>query len=226
VISGFKLVGTNPGQLPSPTINGNRVRILNNDITTNHAGICVLLGSIRGYGTAEDTVIDANRIHNCGVLPANNHQHGLYIESARRSLITNNVIVNNADRGIQMYPDARSSWIARNVIHANGQGIIFSGAEGYASSGNTVVDNIITGSKLRSNLEHYWPSNNPVGTGNSAERNCVHGAKQDNIVTPVVGYRSSRNSARDPQFVRPASGDYRLRRTSPCWHAVPLQSIL
>ena len=74
------------------------------------------------YGRARGTVIERNRIHNCGQLPPTNHHHGIYVEASDGARITDNWIYDNADRGVQLFPDAQGTYIARNVIDGNGQG--------------------------------------------------------------------------------------------------------
>src|SRR2546423_845837 len=91
--------------LPSPTVNGDHVVFQDDDVTNRHNGICFNLGAA-GYGRAVDVTIQRNRIHDCGVLPANNHEHGIYLAYADGTQILGNVIYDNADRGIQLYPDA------------------------------------------------------------------------------------------------------------------------
>ena len=71
-------------------------------------------------------MIERNRIHNCGQLPPTNHHHGIYVEASDGARITDNWIYDNADRGIQLFPDAQGTYVARNVIDGNGQGVIFS----------------------------------------------------------------------------------------------------
>lgn len=218
VVQGLQLDGRNldGGDLPSPTIQGDDVLLLRNDITNGRWAICVILGSIRGYGRAEDVVLDGNRIHDCGRRPANNHHHGVYLEHAYRTRITNNVILGSADRGIQLYPNAQNSYIARNVLHGNGEGIIFSGNHGYASSGNVVVDNVIVNSRLRYNIEEWWPVGNPVGRRNVATRNCLWGGHDGNVSERPRGFRPARNRVANPRFRNVRSGDLRPGRHSGC----------
>jgi parallel beta-helix repeat protein len=214
VFSNLDLNGNTSG-LPSPTVNGDRITFAGNDVTNDHTAICFDLGSVDGYGTAIDVVIDGNRIHDCGKLPATNHDHGIYVEKSRNARIVNNVIYDNADRGVQFYPDAQGTLVAHNVIDGNGSGIIFSGELGFASSDNTVRDNVITNSVLRYNVESWWASGNPVGTGNVASHNCVFNGKQGNF-DGGSGYTLSGNVTADPLFVDRAGKDFRLRADSPC----------
>ena len=232
VVQGLRINGRNldGGELPSPTIEGDRVRLIANDITNNRHHICVIVGSIRGYGIARDLVMDGNRIHDCGRRPGNNHQHGVYIEQAYNTRIVNNVIAANADRGIQLYPSAQDSVIARNVIVGNGEGLIFSGAEGYASSGNRVTHNVVTHSRTRFNIEYWWPDGNPIGTGNIADNNCVWGGAWGNLALPEVGYSQRNNVTADPVYRNRSTGDFRPTSHSGCRHlllgtALPLLTV-
>lgn len=204
------------GELPSPTIQGDGSMLLHNDITNRSHYICIILGSIRGYGAARNVVIDSNRIHRCGRRPTNNEHHGIYVESAFGTRITNNVLWQNQSRGIQLYPNANGSYIARNVIVANGEGVIFSGNHGYASSNNRVVDNLIAHSRTRYDIEHWWPAGNPVGRGNLAARNCVWGGHDGTIIRPAVGFSARANIEERPRFRDLARGDLRAAAGSGC----------
>ena len=57
-----------PSDLPSPTVDGDRVTFARDDVTDGHTSICFSIGSL-GWGTAHDVVLDGNRIHDCGRLP-------------------------------------------------------------------------------------------------------------------------------------------------------------
>ena len=98
------LNGKNSRGLPSPTVNADHVTFYGNDVTNNHTAICFILGS--SWGRADRAVISRNRIHDCGRLPATNLDHGIYIALSKGSVIKDNLIYDNADRGIQLYPAA------------------------------------------------------------------------------------------------------------------------
>ena len=219
-IEGLRLNGRNSSNLPSPTVNGDRITFVDNDVTNDHTTICFVLGSTSSYGTAVDTLIERNRIHDCGRLPAVNKDHGIYLESTRNARIVGNTIYDNADRGIQLYPDAQGSLITRNVIDGNGTGIIFSGEDGFASSGNVVTGNVISNSNLRYNVESWWASGNPIGTGNRAEGNCIWNGAQGNVDSQV-GFTATGSIISDPLFVDRAGKDFRLRSGSPCAGKTP-----
>ena len=84
----LNLDGTNAGNLSEPDGDRDRITFTGDDVTDNHTSICFGLGSDGGWGTAVDVVIDDNRIHDCGRLPATNHDHGIYVESTRDAVIT------------------------------------------------------------------------------------------------------------------------------------------
>jgi len=221
VVADLNLDGTNASNLPSPTVDGDRVTFTGDDVTDDHTGICFDLGSTT-WGTAVDVVLDGNRIHDCGRLPygSTNHDHGIYAESTRGAVITNNYIYDNADRGVQLYPDAQGSRIENNVIDGNGEGIIFSGDDGLASNDNVVRHNVISNSRVRYNVESWWPSGNPVGTGNLATGNCLWNGTQGNVADQV-GFSASGNSVSDPQFADRDAKNFSVPAGSACAAYVP-----
>jgi parallel beta-helix repeat protein len=218
-LNGTKARGTNPNNYPSPTVNAKNVTFAGNDVTNDHQAICFVVGS--GWGVAENTVIEGNRIHDCGVLPAKNHDHGIYVEDSRNAKILNNVIYDNADRGVQLYPNAQGTLVKGNVIDGNGVGVIFSGDGGQVSNNNTVEDNIITNSRVRQNVESWYPDGNPIGRGNVVRNNCIGGGKQDNgdgATGDETGYKVERNNTivKSPGFRARGAGDFRLDSGSRC----------
>ena len=208
-ISNLDLDGRNDANLPSPTINGDSVTFTGNDVTNHHTTICFIVGS-NTYGRARDTVIERNRIHNCGQLPATNHHHGIYVEASDGARITDNWIYDNADRGVQLFPDAQNTYIARNVIDGNGQGIIFS----RESANNLAENNVISNPVLRYNIEDW----ELTGGGNMARRNCVWSPRHRGTggIQPGIGVATVDNRVSEPGFVNRGGKDFRLRPDSPC----------
>jgi hypothetical protein len=208
-----------PGRLPSPTVNGDFTVFEGNDVTNRHRAICFVLGN-RPYGAAHGTVVRGNRVHDCGSLPPSNHDHGIYVAIARNTLIEGNWIYDNADRGVQLYPDARRTRVVRNVIDGNGVGVIISGDGGKASSGNLIERNALTNSNQRNNVESYWPSGNPIGRDNVVRRNCIHGGARDDgdggIAEYTGGFRVEDNLLADPLYLNRPGKDFRLGPESPC----------
>ena len=208
VLAYLKLNGRNPRRLPSPTVLGDRVRLVENEITNANTAICVIVGSVTDRVAARGVVIERNRIHHCGRLPPTNHDHGIYVEKSRNARIVDNVIYRNADRGIQLYPDADGTLVARNVIDRNGSGVIISGDHGHASGGNRIVGNVIKNNR-RNNVESWWPRGNPVGRDNVVAGNCLWGGS-DGGVGPTVGFVARDNVVADPEYAAPVRGDFRV----------------
>jgi hypothetical protein len=208
------------------TIDADNVTVSGNDITNYNTAICLGVGNA-SYGRAHNLVIENNNIHNCGKLPAANHDHGIYLEDADGTVVRNNWIHDNADRGIQFFPNADNSVITGNVIDSNGQGIIFSGefVNGrYETSDNNLVEhNVITNSLVRHNVESAYPGGMPFGSNNVVQDNCIAGANGwyeeadgSGIQSPQEGFVASNNLVADPNYVDPATRDYHLRSSSPC----------
>jgi hypothetical protein len=204
------------GVVVGPLVLGDDAAFLRNDVTNGGTGICFIVGSFRHDGNvlAEGTLIEHNRIHDCG--RSNNHMHGVYLEHSDGARIVGNELVRNADRAIQLYPSARRTLIAGNVIDDNGQGILFSGGRGVASSGNVVRGNVLANPRLRAVVESFYPDGTPDGTGNVVERNCLVGAPPL-IDSSAGGFRARGNVlVEDHYVVRSAEGTVALRPGGPC----------
>jgi parallel beta-helix repeat protein len=202
------------GTLPSPTINAADVVIARNDITSPDSGICVHPRSW-GRQRPDNFKIARNRIHDCGRKPPTEHDHGIYVADGYNGVIRDNAIFDNADRGIQLYPDAKFTTVAHNTVDANGSGIIFS----QRSAGNRVHDNVFTNAVVRWNAESYRLS----GYGNKFERNCVRPGNPDRAYDEnggiALSWRVSNRAntiARDPVYGARGAGDLRVLPTSDC----------
>jgi hypothetical protein len=206
----LNLVGTSIG----PFIFADGDRLAYDDITNNHTEICVMITKYYNDPPPTGTVIEHNNIHDCGKLPSGNQDHGIYVGSGYGTLIRDNWIYNNVDRGVQLYPDAHGTQIYGNVITDNGEGIIFSNA----SSDNQAWGNVVSYSNIRANVE----SNELSGGGNSFHDNCVwydppnsyYGGGDGGVDAP--GVSTYNNVVAEPQFVNRQGGDMRLASSSPC----------
>jgi parallel beta-helix repeat protein len=206
--------GANAARLPSPTVNGDRATFRADDVTNGHTDICFVIGS--SWGRAHGTVLQGNRIHDCGKIPSSNQDHGIYVSEADDTQILDNVIYDNVDRGIQLYPDAQRTVVRGNIIDGNGEGIIFSGADGAAASDTIVEGNIVSNSRIRTNVESWYPAGNPIGARNVVRNNCLWqgaGGLQNMV---AGGFTMTDNLTADPQFVDRAAGDFRLKSGSRC----------
>ncbi len=185
----LRLDGSNTGGRPSPLVNGDDARFAANEVTSA-ADSCFVLGD-KVWGIADRTVITGNEIHHCGVT-GTNMDHGVYVRQARGTVVTANVIHDNPDRGVQLFPNADDSVVRGNLIQRNGVGVIFSGDSIDTSDRNLVEANVIRDSRDRFDVESYWWNGN-IGSGNVVRRNCVAGGLRGAIQLPAIGFTSLLN---------------------------------
>lgn len=217
VVEGLVLDGRNPGNLLGPLIYADGVTLRDNEITNQHTAICVHIDAYPGEPPPRAVVIEDNRIHDCGQLPATNHEHGIYVAQGSGTIIRGNWIYSNADRGVQLYPNADDSLVTANVIDGNGEGVIISGDSDEASDGNLVSDNVITNSTIRDNVESHWQG--PIGSGNVVRDNCVFGGVRDDGDGGIGlehGFMAVDNITAAPLYVDRGSANFDLRPNSPC----------
>ncbi len=208
---------------PSITIGSEHVTLRYDDIQNQNTSICINAIDDPSWGTAKYTLIDHNRIHNCGVRPVTSYSssgyfaHGIYV-IGYYTTITNNYIYDNANRGIQLR-GSHGAVVEHNTIDGNGSGIIFGDL---AASGNTVAYNIITNSAnacsggCNSYGAFSWWGSTATGSANSFHDNCVYGNQKGDIETSDGGFRALRNKIADPRYVNRARHDYSLAKGSPC----------
>jgi parallel beta-helix repeat protein len=166
-------------------------------------------------------VIERNRIHDCGELPSTNMEHGIYLSEARDAIVRDNWIYDNADRGIQLYPDADGSTITGNAIDSNGEGIVFAGAGSNVSTDNLVDGNVVSNSNLRWNVYSNTPGS--PAHGNVLRHNCLWAGdappdfgSHGGVETSSQDFTSKANSVVDPLYVNRDAHDYTLSPESEC----------
>jgi arylsulfatase A-like enzyme len=199
------------------TIEGDDVALMDNNITSGAAASCVNVGN---EGTtaqrAHRLVILRNRIHNC--------RTGVRIRSATNTAVLNNLVYDNVDRGVRLEPDAFSSFVWRNVIDGNGEGVLLAGDATEASTSNAIHANVISYSNSRWNVGSSFDSGN-VGAYNHVWNNCLYATNDDasfNSNAGVVGPSATRGFALysqtlgEPQFADHDGRDFHLASTSPC----------
>jgi parallel beta-helix repeat protein len=219
-IRGMKLDGRG-GETPiGPKIYANGVVLRGNEITNAHTSICVQIARYYDDPAPRGVVIQRNRIHDCGELPSTNKDHGIYVSEARGTVIRDNWIYDNADRGIQLYHDADGSKVIGNVIFHNGDGMVINGEGSSVSENNVIRGNIIARSYRGYNV--YSGNDGPVGHNNVLRRNCVWaGAKSDyrghgGVMAPARNYKARRNVIARPRFAHAKRGNLRLQGSSRC----------
>jgi parallel beta-helix repeat protein len=196
-------------------IYASRAVVSENEITNRHTDICVHIDRYPGTPVPKKIRIEGNRIHDCGPLPAANHDHGIYIAVARDTVVRDNLIWGNADRGVQLHPQAFGTRVIDNVIEGNGQGIIFS----ESSDNNLVKGNIISNSNVRHNVE----TSASTATNNVVRGNCLwsplegyYGGEPPNsgVAPEHPGVTVGPNVIADPRFRN--RSEFRPAGNSPC----------
>ena len=220
-ILGLRLNGAGGKHEIGPRIYADNVLLRGNVITNHHQGICVQLSSYFSQPAPRGVQINRNRIHDCGRLPATNHDHGIYVAQGQRTSITNNWIYDNADRGIQLYPGAQDSVVRKNVIDSNGQGVSIGGRGGLCANGNNVARNVIANARIGWNV--YSNTQGSACAGNVVRRNCVYAGKaldhfglNGGVQTPSRNFAAEVNRIARPRYRGRDRGDLRLRQGSRC----------
>jgi parallel beta-helix repeat protein len=220
-IRGMKLDGRGGESPIGPRIYADGFVLRGNRITNGHTSICVQISRYYSDPAPRGVKIKRNRIHDCGELPSTNKDHGIYVSEAKNTVIRNNWIYDNADRGIQLYHDADGSKVIGNVIYHNGDGMVINGAGSSVSENNVIRGNIIAKSYRGYNV--YSGSTGPVGRNNILRKNCVWAGgpgspyhKRGGVMAPARNYKARRNVVARPRFVRPKSGNLRLKGRGRC----------
>ena len=210
---------------PSVTIGSAHTSWMWNDVSAPNT-ICFQPVGPGKYGPGEHTLIEHNRIHNCGqpflcdvdAPPCNQppndgyHLHGTY-DGGNFTTVRNNYIYENSSKGV-LLRSGTGAVVQHNVIDGNGSGVFFGDL---APEGDTVAWNIITNShgicETCFNYFGIW-SFGSVGPGNTATHNDVFGNASGNFGLPG-GVKLKENIEVDPLYVDAAKHDYTLRPDSP-----------
>jgi parallel beta-helix repeat protein len=204
-------------------ITGDDFTLRNTDVSAGGVRrICVAPNADAG-AIPDRFLIDGNRIHHCGPppktltgQPGNNETHGLYVAYGNGT-VRNNVVYDNHDRGIQLYPSANNVAVQNNTLDGNGEGVNF----GEETSNSAVTNNVIANSKTRWNIEQ----NALTGTGNSAIGNCVFASNADAYyngdgglaiadgLADVVNLGTG-NPIQNPNYVNAAAKDFRVQNSA------------
>jgi hypothetical protein len=212
-LSRLDIEGT--GTMNTVKVHAADVVIEDNTITNRGRGLsCLMLGDNDGWGEASRTVVRRNRFHDCGSSANGTRDHSIYAANIVDSLILGNVFWNSAAFAIHLYPNAQRTRVAFNVVDGSSSvrgGVVISGDERYASSGNVVERNVVAYAET-ANIEGWWGG--VVGGGNIVRKNCVWAGKEANIRGD--GISTSANLASDPRFRQRETHDYRLGTSSRC----------
>jgi hypothetical protein len=172
-VTGLVVDGSRAREIPLQ-IMGDDVVFRDNEVTTS--GLrrsCMILGSNGGYGRASRVAVRGNRFERCGSLKHGNKDHSIYVENADDGDIVGNSFTATAAYAVHLYPNAQRMRVANNLMQGNGGGVMIAGDERYASSGNVIERNVITGSTRFHDVESSWGG--AVGKENLVRSNCLWG---------------------------------------------------
>jgi hypothetical protein len=210
--------------LPQITVGSSHTTWRYDDVENANTAICFNAIASLTYGTANYTLIDHDRIHDCGgpypyISPTATGymSHGVYA-IGNHTVITNNYLYHEANRGVQLR-GSQGAIVEHNIIDDNGSGIVFGDL---GASNNEVAYNIITNSTRSINgcCNVYgvfsWWGTGAVGTGNTFHNNCLYGNDDGNVNTSGGGFTATENMIANPRYVEAATHDYTLQPASPC----------
>ena len=143
MIQQLDLDGRNGDNLPSPTVNGDSIVFRDNDVTNHHDDLLrARKRRLRSGAWHGDRAQPHPQLRSAArdEPPSWDLRGGL-----RRSAHHRQLDLRQRGPGRELFPDAQGTYVARNVIDGNGQGVIFS----RESANNVVENNVIPNPALR-----------------------------------------------------------------------------
>ena len=206
-LSHLRVRGRGANRRAAVVIEANGVRLIRSEVngldTTNRSVPCLLLDGVFGV------VVEGNEIHNCTRATTRNlYSAGIVAANATATTIRHNFVYHAVGDGIVLAPNAQRVVVHNNVVDGNVGGVLLGGS----SSGNRIVDNVISYSG-RHNVHAFGLS----GGDNLVARNCLWRGYRGNVAGS--GFRRAGNLVASPRYVnRPQS--YRMLR-GPCFRKRP-----
>ena len=135
-----------------------RSRSPSNEVTNQHTAICFILGSASGCGLAERRVIDGNRIHDCGQLPGHEPRPRHLRRGDAQRRITRQLHLRQRRPRHPALPGRAGNADRRQRDRRQRRGDhLLRATAASPPSDNVVANNIISNSRVRYNVEYWWP---------------------------------------------------------------------
>jgi hypothetical protein len=196
------------------SVHANRVKLIRVDVAgpayLNRRVACVkITGGVRGV------LLQHNVVHDCSrTTTRRSFATGISVANARGTRILDNYVFHVPGDGIALGPNADHTLVAHNIVDGNISALFLGGGRRRTSSGNRIVDNILSFSG-KWNVHSFWLG--PHGRGNVVTRNCLWRGFRRNLAGG--GYSAYGNRVTAPRFRnRPAS--LTVRR-GPCYGMRP-----
>jgi hypothetical protein len=160
------------------------------------------IACVKVSGRARNVLLQHNSIHDCSrTTTRRTYASGIRISNARRTRLLDNYVFHVPGDGIALGPNADGTFVSHNVVDGNSSAILLAGDRRRTSSGNRIVDNILSFSG-KWNVHSFWLGR--PGRGNVVTRNCIWRGFRANLAGG--GYRAYRNIVTAPRYKnRPAS---------------------
>src|SRR5207253_3563884 len=134
--------GAGPAAL---VVRADGAHILGNDVSgggsRDRNTACILVDGARSV------VVDGNIVHTCTIATRHDlYAPGIFVASALRARISNNVVFHTLGDGIALAPNAQRTIVTHNIVDGGQSGIYIGGNRRTASNYNVVTRNIVSNS--------------------------------------------------------------------------------
>ena len=202
-ISHLVLDGRNASGFQNPRMShlADGARLVDNVITTRSTAGCAWADGTTN-DKLEDVEIVHNRIHDC--------KGAVTLEDVDRALVADNLIYDNKNEGVRLWPGVDNSTVTRNVIDRSSNSVVI----GTGSESTQITSNALS----NPNSFNLKFSGAP-DTGNKVEGNCMWKTGGDPAIDPshVGAIQLNGNVTANPGYLgATAEADYRVPSSSGC----------